>query len=295
MSIETRAFGGNGGDPFDIEAVKSLGFRSWARIDALLLNDSRYGGTGGRESTTLDFHPDEYIDHMVIRHWARIDAVEIHTNMGRSLSAGGSGGRREELTNIRVLGLGGNSGRELDSLRVRYIPNYTPATLLENNQVAIIDIVAPGEKIERSVSAEVSRLSASTRVMEWVFTADIGGESKALGNFIAKLTAHAGAKRTSRREIREEVKEIEQHSEKNTFSPPDGSVGLELVPVDVYREADGFVWLIPVAHSQRIAMRSESGLPTGAYDLTGVLAAQLPSMVKRREQRHGYHYYRSAD
>ena len=129
MSIAIRTFGGNGGGPFDIEAVKSVGFRSGDRIDALLLNGSRYGGAGRRESTTLEFHPDEYIDRIAIRHGARIDAIEIHTNMGRSLSAGGNGGRREELTNIRVLGLGGNSGGELDNLRVQFMPNYTPATL----------------------------------------------------------------------------------------------------------------------------------------------------------------------
>jgi hypothetical protein len=80
MAIETQLLGGNGGSPFDIEAVKSLAVRSGARIDALILNGSRHGGTGGTEKPGLEFLPDEYIDRMVIRHHARIDNLEIHTN-----------------------------------------------------------------------------------------------------------------------------------------------------------------------------------------------------------------------
>src|SRR5215510_12187218 len=70
--------------------------------------------------------------------------------------------------------------------------------------------------------------------------------------------------------IKEEVRTIERASETTTFSTPLGSVGLEMVLVDVYREADGFVWLIPVPESQIITVPLESGLApsTGAYDLT---------------------------
>jgi hypothetical protein len=120
MSIETKAFGGNGGShSFDIEAVKSLGLRYGDLIDALLLNGRRPGGGGGVEGTIVEFHPDEYIDRITIRPGGRvIHALTISTNRGRTLSGGGNGGRREELTNIRVLGLGGVYGDFLDKLTV---------------------------------------------------------------------------------------------------------------------------------------------------------------------------------
>ena len=62
MAIEIGSFGGNGVTEFSIEAVQSWGLRAGARIDALLLNGSRHGGTGGNETTTRDFNSDEYIE-----------------------------------------------------------------------------------------------------------------------------------------------------------------------------------------------------------------------------------------
>ena len=297
MAIETKNFGGNGGNQFEIEAVKSLGLRSGGRIDALLLNGTRHGGNGGVEGTTLEFHPDEYIDRIVIRHGSRIDRIEIHTNKERTLNGGGTGGVREELTNIRVFGLGGNSGGELDKLRVRLIKNYTEPTLVQENQRAIIDIVPPGETIERSVSHEVRKLSAYTRMMETVFTAEIGGESSAIGDYIAKLTAKTSLTRTSRSEIKDEVTTIEQSFEKSTYTPPAGSVGLEFVHVDVLREEDGFAWLFPVSEPELLSIALADGLLAshGAYDLTKLLAAQMPSMANRFEQRNGFDYYRATN
>lgn len=296
MSILTQPFGREGGREFDIEAVKSLGFRSGGRIDALLLNGTRHGGNGGKEGTTLEFQPNEFIESITIRHGARIDAIEIHTNLGNTLSGGGKGGVVKKLTNIRVLGLGGRSGKELDKLRVRFIENYTEPILVEEKRDAIINIVAPGKSIERSESKEISRLSASKQVMETVFSASASAKSKALGNFIANLTASTSIKRTSRSEIVEEVKTIEKTFQKTTFSPPKDSVGLEMVQVDVFREEDGFVWMIPVAMSDTCTVSSETGLGsrTSAYDLTGLLEVQIPSMAHRLEMRNGFKYYGAA-
>lgn len=296
MSIVTKPFGRDGGREFDIEAVKSLGFRSGGRIDALLLNGIRHGGNGGKEGTTREFQPDEFIESITIRHGARIDAVEIHTNAGNTLSGGGKGGVEEKLTNIRVLGFGGRSGKELDKLRVRFIKNYTEPTLVEENQAAIINLVAPGESIERSEFKEISRLSASKQVMETVFSASASAESAALGNYIAKLTASTSITRTSMREIVEEVKTKEETAEKKTYLPPKGSAGLEMVQVDVFREEDGFAWMIPVSKSGLISVSLEKGLSPSisAYDLTGHLAAQIPTMADRLEKRNGFYHYSAA-
>jgi hypothetical protein len=300
MSIVTEAFGGNGGTLFEIEAVKSLGVRSHARIDALLLNGSRRGGAGGTEREILEFHPDEYINYLAIKSGARVDRLEIGTNKGRGFNYGGNGGTAVALRNIRVLGLGGNSGSELDKLRVRYIPNYTESSLIEGNQVAIIDILAPGESIEQSVSREVSHLSAAKRILAYELTLGVGSqlgtESNPIGEFVAKLTASVGLKRTSTTEINEEIRIIEESSQKRTFSTPMGSVGLDMVLVDVYREAEnGLVWLFPVSESQIVTVPLDSGLAasTGAYDLTRLVAVQLPSMANRLEDRYGYHYFRA--
>jgi hypothetical protein len=72
-------------------------------------------------------------------------------------------------------------------------------------------------------------------------------------------------------------------------------VGLEIVPVDVLREADGFSWLFPTGPSEILSLPLDVGLPalTAAYDLTGLLSAQVPAMGGRREKRNGFDYYRA--
>jgi hypothetical protein len=295
MPIETRSFGGNGPVVFPIQAVKSIGFRAGRYVDALLLNGARYGGRGGTESVVLDFRSDEYIRRIAIRHGRYVDGIELETSAGRTLRVGGQGGVREELTNVRVLGFGGSHGTLIDRLGVQVITNYTEATTVERGQSAITDLFAPGESIERFISREVSRLTASVRIMETVFSASAGGESKALGNFIGKLTASTSVMSTSRNEIRNEVRVVEQQSERRTFTVQAGMVGVEIVPVDVLREADGFSWLFPTGPSEILSLPLDAGLPplTAAYDLTGVLSAQVPAMAGRREKRNDFDYYRA--
>jgi hypothetical protein len=297
MAIVTKSFGGNGGELFDIEAVKSVGVSAGRTIDRLILNRERHGGPGGVEMDTLEFHPTEFINRITIRTGDTVDNVTFHTNMGRSTGGGGRGGNPHELRNIRVLGLGGNSGRTLDKLRVQYIENYTDPSLIERNAVAIIDIVAPGESVERFVSTETSKLNAYTRMMETVFSAGISAQSSAIGKFIANITAKTDIKKTTKTEIKNEVKEIERNSEKTTFSPPQGHVGLEVVRVDVFRENDNFVWLLPVQEPQTIAVPQEVGLDASinAYDLTDLVETQIPSMRRRLETRNGYKYYRATN
>lgn len=202
---------------------------------------------------------------------------------------------REELTNIRVLGFGGSHGALVDRLSVQVITNYTEATIVERGQSAITDLFAPGESIERFVSREVSRLTAAVRIMETVFGQSNANESS-FGTFVGKLTSSTSVTSTTRNEIRNEVRVVEQQSERRTFTVQAGMVGVEVVPVDVMREPDGFSWLFPTGPSEILSLPLDIGLPalTSAYDLTGLLSAQVPAMAGRREKRNGFDYYRAA-
>ena len=130
--------------------------------------------------------------------------------------------------------------------------------------------------------------------METVFGQTAASESS-LGNFIGKLNSSTSVTSTSRNEIRNEVRIVEQQSERRTFTVQPGMVGLEIVPVDVLREADGFSWLFPTGPSEILSLPLDVGLPalTAAYDLTGLLSAQVPAMGGRREKRNGFDYYRA--
>jgi hypothetical protein len=53
----------------------------------------------------------------------------------------------------------------------------------------------------------------------------------------AKLTASGEIKSTTKEEIRDEVKVIEENSVRTTFTPGPDRVGLEIVPVHVFEGA----------------------------------------------------------
>lgn len=66
MTIQTIAIGGDHGTDFDIQAVRSIGFRATDMVEAILLNGERYGDKQGKETLVLDLQQDEYISRLVV-------------------------------------------------------------------------------------------------------------------------------------------------------------------------------------------------------------------------------------
>lgn len=304
MTIETRALGGEGGKPFDIEAIQEVGVRSGERIDALFLNGDRHGGGGGKERERFTLLQDEYIEYLAVRHGRKIDRLEFRTNFGRHMKHGGGGGKQTVMENIRVLGLGGRSGNELDKLRIHYIKDYTPSQIVEGRQTAVIGIVPPGEQIETFVSSRVSRLNSTRRLFETTFSAEQSSGAEASfgageGEFVAKTNRTFGFTQTSTREFINQIQTEEVDSETRTRSPETGFAGLEVVQVEVFkvdnkdRGLDDAYWVYPVAEPEYIEVREEIGIPPqlSVLDMTGVMALQLPVMASRQEIRFGRDFY----
>lgn len=302
MTIQTLAFGGDGGKPFDIEAVSEIGVRSGERIDALLLNGSRRGGRGGRERERFTLLNDEYIDYIRVRHGRLIDRLEFRTNLGRVMVHGGGGGRQSELKNIRVLGIGGRSGNELDKLQIHYIENYEASKAEAGRQTAIMGIVPQGERIETFASSRVSRLNSTRRLFETTFTAEQSSSlSAAKGEFVAKTNRSFGLKQTVQSEFLKQLETEEVQSETVSRSPGPGFVGLETVQVEVFRvenvgpNAEDAHWVFPVGTPEYIEVREGVGIPPqeSVIDMTGVMGLQLPVMAERREDRFGRDFYKA--
>jgi len=293
MSIEVIALGGDGGRRFEEQAVKSIGVRSGKRIDALLLNNQRFGGKGGKERRVLELQGDEYINAMSIRHGRLIDQISLTTSRGRTFGAGGGGGRLTQLNNIRVLGLGGNSGDELDKLRIRYIKDYTESAVLEESKSAVISVIPQGQAVEFFDSRRVSQLNATRRLMETVFSVQTTTESGAVGEFISKVNSTFGLSLTNQVEITQQVETEEFSSEKLTYAPPAGHVGVEIVQFDVFQASDSTVWVFPVSEPSIVSVKVDQGIPTeeSVYDMTGTLGLHVPAIADRRGKRNGYDYY----
>lgn len=242
MSIETIALGGDGGRSFDMQAVQSLGFRSGSRIDAMILNGNHYGGYGGTERKQITLAADEYISDLTVHYGSRVYGVFATTNRGRTVGAGHAKGNKTEFKDVRIVGLGGKNGSELDKLRVRYVPNYSASTLVDRG-LAVIGTVPQGKITETFTSSRVSQLSATRLFMESVFSFEHSSEAGvsvplAKADFMGKTNTTFGMTLTTQTEFTEQIETEIFESTRETYSPPKGHVGLEVVSVDVFK-ADG--------------------------------------------------------
>jgi hypothetical protein len=81
-----------------------------------------------------------------VQSYRLVDFLQFITSTGREIHGGGSGGaRRNVLNNVRVLGIGGQADKWLDKISIRYIENYQESDRIESGQLALIDIIPPGE------------------------------------------------------------------------------------------------------------------------------------------------------
>ena len=296
MGVQTVEYGGSGGSPFKMEAVHSVGVHWGAEIDALVLNEVQHGGNGGNHRDPEIFLAEnEYISGFILQYGGVLTALRFFTSQDKDI--GVSHVQHDNLAtvgDIRVLGLGGSSGSRLDRIAIKYIENYTPSVLVEES-AAVINVFGPGAVIERFTSTQVQTLVSHTTTMERVFSLDVGAESKALGELIAKITAQFGFKSTTRDELKNEVIVTTQSTEKTTFTPPTGMVGLELLPVQAFvdtQASPNFVWISPKGTPTIVTVNQNAqALTANVYDLTTFLGVQMPSLLPRRQQRNGYNFY----
>ena len=122
--LSSESFGGNGGHPFSMEGVTSVGLRAGQWIDAIIINGIQHGGDGGSPSDVIEIDYDnyDYISRIIIQTGERdgsnvITYLKIITNQGESIEGGISDGESHPIPG-KIIALGGRSGRYLDKLEV---------------------------------------------------------------------------------------------------------------------------------------------------------------------------------
>ena len=290
MTIRNIAIGHNHGEDFDIEVVRSIGFRSTSRVEAILLNGTRHGDNQGDETETLEMQPDEYISGIEVttideRGEIRVRHVKLTTSLNRTLEAGSAGsGEKTVLSGVRILGLGGNAGHNVFMLRVRFIENYQPSEVIPGQFFAVTNIIPQGQKFTRFTSSRVARMNSSRFFLETMMSVQTTTEaSAAMGDFSAKVSTEYGFSVTTQSEFIEEVETETVDSQTTEYAPPAGHVGLEIVPMEAFRASDGSIWYFPT-HAPSIVSAPVSGdavIKQDFYDMTGVLALHLPSMADK--------------
>ncbi|WP_095590670.1 jacalin-like lectin [Actibacterium ureilyticum] len=294
MTIQTIAIGGDHGTDFDIQAVRSIGFRASNMVEAVLLNGSRHGDKQGSESLVLDLQQDEYINKLVVhegyhkkRKERRIYGVDLTTSLGRGLRVGTLNDKTAKVTKlegVRILGLGGNVGHMLFKLRARYIADYTESALIESGAIAVTSVIPQGQTFESFESSRVSKMNASRTFLETVTSIEHTTESSAaVGEFTAKASMTFGLSVTTQSEFSKQVETETVNSERMTYAPPAGHVGLEVVRMDVFRASDGTVWFFPTSEPSIVsaAVSGDAVIQDDLYDMTGTLPLHLPYMAQK--------------
>lgn len=297
MSIQTRAIGGDHGADFDIQAVHSIGFRTSDMVESVLLNGAEYGDKRGKETLVLDFQQDEYIHKLVVyevynKGETRIRGVEVTTNLGRKVKAGTLSGSATVMEGIRVLGLGGNAGHQLFKLRVRYISDYQASETIEIGAIAVTNVIPQGQTFESFESSRVSKMNASRSFLETVTSLEHTTQSSAaVGEFTAKASMTFGLSVTTQSEFSTQVETETTNSERMTYAPPAGHVGLEVVRMDVFRASGGTVWFFPTSEPSIVtaAIAGDAVIKEELYDMTGTLTLHLPYMA---DQCYGYERFK---
>jgi len=295
MSIQTTTLGGTHGTDFDIQAIHSIGFRATDMVEAIVLNGERHGDNQGRETDVLDMQQDEYIETLIVyesydkkRKELRVRGVTLTTSLGRKLSAGTLSGPVKKLQGVRIIGLGGNAGHMLFNLRARHIPNYQPSRKVDGDWTAVIGVIPQGQTFESFASSRVSKMNASRLFLETVTSVQQTTEGgAAMGEFSAKASTTFGLTVTTQAEFNEQVETETINSERITYAPPQGHVGLEVVKMEVFEASDGTVWFFPVTEPSIVSapVSGDAVIREQLYDMTGTLTLHLPYMA---EQTYGF-------
>jgi hypothetical protein len=137
------SFGQEGGGTFDFMSVGNA-FRNQVRIASIRLSDGTWDGfhvirrieieyasekgrwtavhgDNGNAREKFFLEDGQFISHMRIRFGRLIDALEIHTEDGRSTGAGGGGGTLSLWTpqpGVTILGFAGRAGAALDQIKI---------------------------------------------------------------------------------------------------------------------------------------------------------------------------------
>lgn len=286
-----RSWGGDGGTMFETEYPRLVGLRGAWAVDALLLNGTRHGGDGGEQTAQLRLAPGEYINEMPVRtgYWFPFGEVVLflgfRTNLGHAVAIGSSREKMTRLKNIRVLALGGRSGKLLDQITVDYIENYRPSRVVAEDAVFILEMIPPNTERTTYLSSRSKSIDAFQRVLAFEIASKMSVGATA--EFAAKVntTAELSIKSTSTSTISKTLEQELTKSQTDKFNSGK-NYAFRIARYDIMEGDEGATWLLPTAEaSLRPYTRKQYRDLRGAYSLiTG--AEQVLGLKVRRE--HGF-------
>ena len=271
----TRTFGGNGGGNFADQFPDKLGLRAGNRVDALVLNGVRYGGSGGSNPQEIDLGANDYWCEFQLRSGEAIDYLRFKATNGSEILGGGGGGSNHgPYTGVRILRIGGRCGESLDSIRIEYIEGYQPSTRVEEAW-GILSLLTANTSISIAqdyASDTVLSYSHSTTVFSGTETST---DVSVSGEYYAQYSASTGI--TTTNSTTESISEsCEKHISQSTslkmdYSVGTGQTGFLVAKIQIMRAANGNrYWMYPLTASNwETVDQANYGRLIGYYDFTG--------------------------
>ncbi|MBN9285118.1 MULTISPECIES: hypothetical protein [Flavobacterium] len=290
-----KAFGGDGGSEFAADYIQSIGIYAGKEVDSITINGKKHGGGGGGDAGTLILSSDEYISEITIRSGARIDKLMLTTNKGRTIGGGGGGGGETVLKGIRVVAIGGKSGSRVDKLRITYVEDYKPSTLIEKRGRFIIGFTPQGtvlkEYTESTSNTSDSYENITSTMLSQQYNASVEAEYYAKVSFATEIKYETTQLTTVKRELSTQL--VNQQSKEITIAQ--GMVGVLLLNGSVMQGSDGVYWMFPnsVLSYAVIAVTDYQNV-LDHYDLTGELSTQMPELLKYKTEKNDYVFYQKA-
>jgi hypothetical protein len=276
MQRRTLTFGNTLTNPFPATDPRSLGLRTGAAVDAIIINGNRYGGHGGWNVTPIEtLRADDYWTEIEVGHGNVIDYLRLRSREGREVAGGGQGGRREIISGIRVIGIGGYSRGLVDQLSFEVLEGYQPSAVVERHVEFVLDIAMGGQTFKSFMNQTTRTFQSYQLVTEKMVAWNINesAEIDLIGKF--KRSIDYKTSTTDTTTIRREIDEKVEAGQSQDQVIAAGEAAFLICRGDIMKDSDGAPWMAPTSDADWVLLPDERFKElAGKYDITGGAAAQ---------------------
>jgi len=260
-------FGEGGGNEFAMENPVSIGMRTGEYVDALLLNGVQHGGNGGGNPNQFALSGDDYWSEFEVHAGRYVDFVRFKSNSG-----------------IEVSGGGGRSGDDLDHIKIEFVENYHPSTVIVDGATGVFDFQYGGRTTETYSEQNLLSAQAYERITEK--STEFTFNTSAEGEYFAKFSVSTGLKTTSstKEDVKNSLQEALKQGVKSTDTLKDDEGTFLIGDIRIMQDSDGHYWVIPI-HAPQWTKLSQKDFKTsldGLYDFTS--GAVVQTGMKRRQK-----------
>lgn len=271
-----REFGGSGGDwSFPMQYPFSIGLAGDKLVDAIVVNGGRYGGGGGGNVVELTLGDTEYWSMFNLRSGDVMDRLEFRTNINRSIAAGADGGDPWGVQNIKILRIGGKYGTYLDHIKIEYVENYQPSTVLDAEAFAVIDFRPGGQKITQFLEEKRQSAQAYEKITEHMQEFSLNASAEA--DYYAKFSVSTGLKTTdtTKVDIKQSAAQATTSSSGSEETIAPDEVAFLVVNINVMKDSNGSTWVYPTQVPNWVKLKeTRFSELLNYYDLTSGVSTQ---------------------